>query len=284
MRGDFRSLYIGWLGSVPAPPSETATKVDAEAEDDEKEEEAEDDLDVEDSDYEEEDEEDEEEDEDSIHWAERWEPPVPAGLKKLTDAQIELARFLGIGDDLLAVAAEASPDISSEDVHSVGITEWVAGLSEQEMLALLVRIVQGDGTQVQAELQSEYYQAQSASRQATRSSAGKQRRTAASLATLEAQLVEKRKRQEREANERKRNAHLATLVPRFDALWARVHELATEQKSSGYTSICGLLPDMRDAYALVGRSQEFNAKLAHFTAENSRRTALIRKLKEAKLI
>ncbi len=58
------------------------------------------------------------------------EPPVPAGLKELSASLRAAADFLDIDEDLLAVAAEGSPD-SREDDHG-GLAEWVASLPAKE--------------------------------------------------------------------------------------------------------------------------------------------------------
>jgi hypothetical protein len=76
------------------------------------------------------------------------EPPVPAGLRELSAPLRAVADFLDIDEDLLAVAAEASPDARGED-HD-GLTEWVASLPEKEKDALLARVASGEGAAVQA--------------------------------------------------------------------------------------------------------------------------------------
>jgi hypothetical protein len=47
------------------------------------------------------------------------EPPVPAGLHSLTEPQRALAGFLRLDDDLLAVAAQASPPADRQPLRSV---------------------------------------------------------------------------------------------------------------------------------------------------------------------
>jgi hypothetical protein len=78
------------------------------------------------------------------------EPPVPAGLAELSAPLRAVADFLDIDEDLLAVAAEASPDIQKEDLG--GLTEWIACLPGREKDALLARVVSGEGSSVQAVL------------------------------------------------------------------------------------------------------------------------------------
>jgi hypothetical protein len=75
IRGDFRSLYIGWLAGI----------YETEAHDDASDDEADDLI----------------------------EPPVPVGLNNLTEAQAALAEYLGVSQDLVSVAARASAPVSS---------------------------------------------------------------------------------------------------------------------------------------------------------------------------
>jgi hypothetical protein len=76
------------------------------------------------------------------------EPPVPAGLGKLSAALRAVADFLDIDEDLLAVAAQASPDAQDEDRS--GLAEWVGSLSAEEKDVLLARVASGEGAAVQA--------------------------------------------------------------------------------------------------------------------------------------
>jgi len=81
------------------------------------------------------------------------EPPVPPGLCALSPAQGEVAAFLGLDEDLLAVAAEGSgagPGLGAR------LPGWVSGLPEAEKDALLLRAARGEGAQVQAFLQGQY--------------------------------------------------------------------------------------------------------------------------------
>jgi hypothetical protein len=255
-RGDYRSLYIGWLSSV-------TDKSLAEEDEDEYEEDAED---------------------DNTRSTSRREPPVPTGLGSLTSAQVALAEFLDIDSDLIAVAAEASSDVLANGVSDQGAADWVAQLTEQEIRALIARILHGEGLRVQTELQSRYYRSRNESVERSGSDAGRSGRTAADLLTRAAQTAHERERQELEERERKRHAHLAGLVPRFSELWVTVRALAEEQKASSYDKVCVLLSDMRDAYAQAGRRPEFDAEFVRFLGQYSRRTALVRRLKEAQFM
>ena len=74
--GDLRLLYLGWLLKIQLSG-----------------------LDDEDADF----------DDGGEGLADGVEPPVPAGLRQLSDSLASAAKFLRIDDDLIAVAAKAEP-------------------------------------------------------------------------------------------------------------------------------------------------------------------------------
>ncbi len=257
-RGDYRSLYLGWLSSIAAELPDEEDDYDGDPD---------------------------EEENGEAGGASHREPPIPAGLKSLTASQVALAEFLGVGSDLIAAAAEASPDISEHGSSDRSMADWVAGLPEREVRAILVRLLQGDGLRIQAELQNLYYRACGQFTAGSQSGADESgRRTAADLLGMAAQTARKRERKELEERERKRRAHLEELAVRFSDLWVTVNTLAAEQKASSYDKVRTLLVDMRDAYIQAGRRPEFDAEFARFLGEYSKRTALTRRLKEARLI
>ena len=274
VRGDYRSLYIGWLASIAG-----ASLEDEEAEEagEEYTDEPEGD-DVEDAD----DEEDEDDGEEMDYGgsARRREPPVPVGLRSLTAAQSALTEFLGLDSDLLAAAAEASPQAPALVESSQKAVAWVAQLPEKEVRTIVERILNGEALRVQTELQSRYSRSRSEAQGNLRT---KGSRTAAELLAVAARAEQERKRQESEKKKRARDAQLSALVPRFATLWTRIDASAEEQKSASYDQACTLLIDMRDAYDHAGRRPEFDAEFVRFLEKYSRRTALVRKLKEAGL-
>lgn len=71
-----------------------------------------------------------EEDEDPV------EPPLPAGLKKLSAPLKSLVDFFEIDDDLIAVAAETS--VANKEAVAFDIEKQIAKLSEPERRAFLV--------------------------------------------------------------------------------------------------------------------------------------------------
>ncbi|MGH3170203.1 MAG: hypothetical protein ACRDN0_30515, partial [Trebonia sp.] len=70
------------------------------------------------------------EDDDDENLEDNVEPPVPAGLKELSDQLACVAEFLRIDDDLIAAAAEASRPLTP--VSDDGNAAWIMALSASE--------------------------------------------------------------------------------------------------------------------------------------------------------
>ncbi|WP_410641178.1 hypothetical protein [Amycolatopsis sp. lyj-346] len=84
------------------------------------------------------------------------EPPVPPGLDTLTAAQRAFADFLRLDDDLLAIAAEASPPLEEAVGDPDDLASWMTRLSAAEKDRFLVRVALGEGTRVRMELLHRY--------------------------------------------------------------------------------------------------------------------------------
>jgi hypothetical protein len=88
----------------------------------------------------------EDEDEDLL------EPPVPAGLGRLTAPQRALADFLRLDDNLIAVAAEASSPLSGPTDQARHLAGWIAGLPVTEKDDLLLRVATSNAIAVRGEI------------------------------------------------------------------------------------------------------------------------------------
>jgi hypothetical protein len=79
------------------------------------------------------------------------EPPVPPGLRRLSARLKAFADFLRIDGDLMAAAAQRSPNPSAAAQRNE-IERFVAALPEAEKTAWLVRLAAGDGSDMRGEL------------------------------------------------------------------------------------------------------------------------------------
>jgi hypothetical protein len=250
-RGDYRALYIGWLaGAKYLLTSE------------------------------------EEEDSEEESGYGGMEPPVPHGLDSLTTAQQALAKLLDIDKDLLKAAFLASPALSEEDTHP-RMEEWVAIVPEEEAREYLLAVLRGESRKAEREIRSRYHdfvRQQSTGQRVD----GAKRRTMAEIRDLVREARKEREMQEaleRERkkieHERKRREHLKEVAGRFPHWWKQAEAYAEEQKASSYDLARDILVDLRDAYALEGRQEEFATSLQNFASKYTRRPALMRRLKDA---
>ena len=218
------------------------------------------------------------------------EPPVPAGLGKLTAAQHSLAEFLGIDEDFLAATAQASPPVVDRTDSAEKMSQWVAGVPAQEAQHYLLLLLQGKAKQAERELRQQYRMARQTRQSAATAGAIPDRRSLAELHTLAEEartnrLERQKKQQQRtlEKQRQKRERYLVTVAENFDRHWQKVESLVAQQTASAYDQTRDLLVDLSDAYKLINDHGTFLAKFADFRATNSRRSALLRRLERAGL-
>jgi hypothetical protein len=230
--------------------------------------------------------EDDEDNEDEI------EPPVPAGLGHLSSPLQAIAEFLEINEDLIAVAAGASPPAGepSDD----GLAEWVASLPATEKDSFLTMVADGKGALVQALLLRRFRtDAADAAGPASHSSPG---RTAAELleaAETRAQEREKAEEQRRrEEQARKAAASAAAYAKRLDdlaatgeAAWKQVNDMIATKKTSEYDQAVALLRDLRALAERQGGAETaaFKKRVLNLRAQYSTRPGLQSRLDEAGL-
>jgi hypothetical protein len=214
---------------------------------------------------------------------EETEPPVPAGLGNLSASLQAIADFLEIDEDLLAVAAEASPPIQEPS----GLAEWVASLPAQEKDALLARVAAGEGAQVQALLLRRFRAGSGAPQVASARTAAELYEAAADLAEARAQAAEQRRREE-EARRRTAQAaayakRLDQLATRTEAAWAKAAELIETKRPRDYDLATSLL---RDLQALAERQDDtaaFRKRFVELRAKHQRKPSLLDRFDQAGL-
>ncbi len=213
------------------------------------------------------------------------EPPVPPGLADLTAPLQALVDFLGIDEDLLAVAAAGSPALgdSAPDVR-----RWIETMPESEKTDFLVRIAEGQEPFPRAELLRRHRSEDESVRTSVTP-----RRVSQLLSTAEAHRDERRRREaERAADERVRRAREAAaarereldeLAEKEPAAWRRVGALIATKQSGMYDEAVELLIDLRDVSARVDRAAEFDARVRRLAEEHARKVTFVDRLRRAGL-
>jgi hypothetical protein len=240
--GDLRLLYLGWLLKVQLGGSD---------------------------DY----------DEDG-DLADEAEPPVPAGLRELSDSLASVAQFLKIDDDLIAVAAKASGPLVP--VSDGGIADWVTALPASEKDKFLTMAAQGEGAQVEALLVRQFRRE---SRPAGATAASTGRTAGELLAGAEARraarkAAEARAREEARARRAAEQAaayerHLEKLAGRKDETWQQVDKLTMFSKPKEYDQATQLL---RDLHVIARREDDipaFTARVRELRTRYAKRPSLM---------
>ncbi|MGV3616542.1 MAG: hypothetical protein ACO1SV_14535 [Fimbriimonas sp.] len=216
-----------------------------------------------------------------------FEPPVPAGLNDLTEAQKALVSFFHIHEDLLAAAAEGSPARTETEPDRAKIEAWVAQASAKEKDEYLVRLIEGEDPMLATDLLVR------ATRSDEEAPAAETGRTAAELLRRADEIGEVRKlrevkeraeelaRREREAAAA-REKHLKGLLGKEDRLWEQVAELATHRKGTTNKEALRILIDLRDLGQFGGRD-DFEETLEAFRLAHAKMPGLLKRIAEAGL-
>ncbi len=218
------------------------------------------------------------------------EPPIPAGLRKLSEPLNSLAEFLDIDTDLLESAAEASADLEVASPPKDLLERWIAGLPEREKDALLLQVAAGENPHVRVDLlrrfQSTLPAAPTHALTAPRTAG--QLGTAAEMRSRErARREQERQRLEREREVQQKAAErtklLDALEKREEAAWAGLDNLINTKRPADYDRVVLLLVDLRDVALRGNRDDAFQLRLRSLLERHAGKPSFLRRLKEANL-
>lgn len=204
------------------------------------------------------------------------EPPVPAGLSQLSAPLRAFIELFEIDTDLVGAAALASPPLKAT---TEPIERWVRLLPEAERNAFLVRAARGEP--VGAELLRRLREAGGGAKPAA--STASRRSFSAILAAAE-QVQRQRYERERQEAERARLAKLEALAKREGQVWAQIPGLLAQRTASGYDQGVTQLAELRDLAVHRRQRAAFDAQLKDVLAPYASSAALLRRLREKKLM
>jgi hypothetical protein len=216
------------------------------------------------------------------------EPPVPAGLGALTAPQRALADFLRVDPDLLAVAAQASPELPEVTEDQGTLAAQIARLPDGEKDRLLTLVARDQAARARMELLRGMRSDPDEGRNA------RPRRTVTELLDAAAELrMEHHRQAEAEAaareavRERQREAarqrRLDELAKNPTAAWAEAKMLIGTKVPARYDEAVTLLADLRDQARRDGQAAEFEWHLTALREEHRRKPSLIARLDRAGL-
>jgi hypothetical protein len=216
------------------------------------------------------------------------EPPVPAGLRELSDSLASVAHFLKIDDDLIAVAAKASGPLvpASDD----GIADWLTALPASEKDKLLTMVAEGEGAQAEALLVRRFRRE---SRPAGTTPASTGRTAGELLAAAQARRAAREQAEARAQEEaRARRAaeqsaaherHLENLTGRQEETWQQIAELTVFSKPKEYDQATQLLRDLQVIAQRDDDIMAFTARVRELRTRYAKRPSLMERLDKAGL-
>lgn len=211
------------------------------------------------------------------------EPPVPANLTRLTPPLRSLVEFLGIDEDLIAVAAATSPESEVGSDSDGEVARFIEHLPIAEKDALLERTARGDGALVRGELLRRIRQAPNPP------TAGEARRSVAELIDAAAarrgereRLAAKRRATERANREREAafafERRLEALQGKEETVWQQVHALIEARKPEHYDQAIQLLRDLRALGRRNGCSDAFDHRVQQLRGRHLKKVSLLQRL------
>ncbi|BEL09328.1 hypothetical protein Q0Z83_075190 [Actinoplanes sichuanensis] len=215
------------------------------------------------------------------------EPPVPAGLAKLSGPLQALADFLRLDPDLLDAAAAVSRPLAEKKPSAAELRRWVAGLPVPDKDEMLVRVLRGDAGSLRSELLRQFHGV-------TEEPPAGEGRTAGDLlvAAEKRWAARQQQKREREAAERQRREEAAAAAreQRLDKLarnpvraWNQVDELIATKRPKDYDAAVTLLLDLQALAVREGEIFEFTEQMTRLRERHARKPSLIDRFDRARL-
>jgi hypothetical protein len=204
------------------------------------------------------------------------EPPVPPGLGNLTPALDSFVELFDVDADLLQAAAEDStqpaPTASRADLRQA-----IAQLPLEEKDAFLLRLAQGEPHLALA-LNRRLGALRGAPQPDTT-----QRRTVDELFNAAEALRERKRKEQAAQAEARRIRELEALAKHEAQTWEEVEALIQQSKAKAYKEAAQLLVKLRELAIYQGQEMVFQQRLNRIYEQYSRRSALLRRLRDAGL-
>lgn len=173
----------------------------------------------------------------------RVQPPVPAGLKKLSPELQEFAAFYDLHSDLLAAAASLSPALPKQADPQPDVDRWLKKQSPATLRALVRRVLDGHAAAVRAQSLADIRAESGVSKMPVTEAT----RTLAELQELASDKARLRKKREATAEENRHQKRLEKLRSDPDSAIKEAEKLVESRSKSKYLQAAKLLAELRDA-------------------------------------
>jgi hypothetical protein len=178
------------------------------------------------------------------------EGPIPAGLVKLTPAQLALAEFYNLSDSFLAAAAQGSPKLPVQDDPRTHYAEWLREQSELTKVEWLTQVMSESRSPVRSEIMIAFRKCRPMPGWPTLELG----RTIAELEEKADEIQRENDRKSSEKAARQRAKRLADMAADPEKVIKKTEELVKLRSTDSYRQIASLLADLRES--LAGTNQQ----------------------------
>ena len=211
--------------------------------------------------------------------AEQLEPPVPPNLRNLSGPLQSFVELFEIDEDLMAVAAEASPQQTAAELR---VEELIARLSEEERNDYLIRLARGE-PHVSVQLVSRLRELSQEGRKGEAPAAA-HRRTLSELFAAARERSRRRQEQQRQEAERARIRKLEALAEKAPELWVQISALIEKKQTKAYDEAVAMLKELHELAKHRGQVDRFTSRVNQIQEEYRNRPALLSRLRDAGLV
>jgi hypothetical protein len=222
-------------------------------------------------------------------WIDDDEIEPPPGLGQLSPALARLADFLCVDADLLEAATGVAPAQESPEPSAGEVERFLRGLSENEKVALLMRLHRGEEAHLSMELRRRVRAAGNTAviPDTPRRTAGELRAAARRIEAEHVRMEEEkaaaeRRRREQEAAQA-REKRLQVMAGREDKTWQEAEDLIAQRNPPGYERATALLTDLGALADRNGAFEDFTQRLAQLRARHAGKRTFISRLDAAGL-
>jgi hypothetical protein len=221
------------------------------------------------------------------------EPPVPAGLAKLTAPLQSLAHFVGLEGDLIEAAAERSRNLSAAIPSRAKLAAWIAAMPEAEKNALLLGMAEDNDSCSRIDLLRRFNQYRLPPMPGAEGEESQPRTVSQIMALAQTHTDQRirreaeRKAAEQEKQERARTParvkYLDKLVGREARIWEQVDALAQTKQPNNYDRAVSHVVDLRDLASRRGQQVHFDSALERLRMNHHAKPTFLRRLSDANL-
>lgn len=205
------------------------------------------------------------------------EPPVPAGLRKLTPALQRLAQFFDIDSHLVESAATASAAETST-ISDKALQQAIARLTREECNEFLFRLVKGEaglGLALKHQLRGIF--------KTSPSPEDSPRRSVRQLLKAARRLSEQEAQRQREEAERRRIEELKKLAKREAQAWREIETLIQRSQAKAYDEAVKQLLKLRELAEFQNTQPDFIQRMSQVRERYQSRHSFIQRLERVGL-